>query len=284
MSARGASRRFGPAALAGLLALAVSGILHAQQKDDAPASGASSPARVSAMARHARSIKVTELDKPVALLAEPILRYDDKPRNIFDATLWAWGPPQGRPTAILKVEEYPSRPSDSRWVYGIVALAPERITVKGEDGWEWSSTPPGLDLREIPGAPAPAETEVLRLGQMKQIARRFEVHEDAGPARGRLQLRLMPRPVHRYADASSGLQDGALFGFAYGTNPDLLLVIESHRERGSAPAWRYGLGRLGGGATFVSLDGRAVRTEPAADIPARRETYMNRFQRDLDSP
>jgi hypothetical protein len=122
------------------------------------------------------------------------------------------------------------------------------------------------------------------MSQMKQIARRFEAHEDGGPARGRLQLRLMPRPVHRYADPESGLPDGAIFAFAFGTNPDLLLVLEPSQQSDPAPGWRYGLARLGGGATSVSLDGHEVWTETGVGIPVRRETYMNRWQRDRAEP
>ena len=115
---------------------------------------------------------------------------------------------------------------------------------------------------------------------MKQIVRRFECHEDGGPARGRLQLRLLSQPVYRYSDADAGIQDGAIFAFGYGTNPDILLVIESDRQGESAPSWRYGVGRLGGGEAFVSLDGQEVWTQPAVGIPFRGETYMNRRQRD----
>ena len=272
-----------------LVVVMLAGLAHAQEVGTPEAPGnAASPARVRAMAEHARSIRVTvsggpAAAGPVALIPEPILRYDDKPRNIFDATLWAWGP-KGRPEAVLKIENYPKRPAKTRWIYGIVSLATGLVTVEGDEGWQWSSSKPGLDLREIPAAPAPADTEALRLSQMKQLARRFEAHEDEGPPRGRLQLRLMPRPVYRYADPASGLQDGVLFAFAYGTNPDLLLVIESSQQGGSARQWRYGLARLGGGATFASLDGRKVWAETGVKIPERRETYMNRWQGDRIEP
>ena len=58
------------------------------------------------MKRCAQSLKVTESDKPVSLVAEPILRYDDKARVIQDSTIWAWGA-TGRPRAVLKLELNP---------------------------------------------------------------------------------------------------------------------------------------------------------------------------------
>jgi hypothetical protein len=138
------------------------------------------------------------------------------------------------------------------------------------------SSRPGLELATVTGAAATAASDGLRLGQMKDIARRFSASEYAGPVRGRLQLRLMPRPLHRYAASAPGPRDGALFGFAYGTNPDVLLAIEAH-EAEAGPGWWYGLARLGGGDFTVNLDGREVWNRPGADPPAERETYMNRW-------
>jgi len=271
--------------LALLLTLAAVTPLPARQAG-VPAGDEPGATRLKVMERHARSLKVAEVDSaPIPLMAEPLLRYDDRPRHLHDATLWAWGT-TGRPAAVLKVEDYADFPAEIRWIYGLAALATGRIAVEveGPEGWRWTSSRPGLDLRVVPGAPAPAETEAGRLGQMKPIARRFEAHEDGGPARGRLQLRLLPRPVHRYADPAAGIQDGAIFAFAYGTNPDLLLVIESRRAGAAPPAWHYAPARLGGGATALTLDGAGVYTAPAVAIPTGRETYMNRRQRDLPGP
>jgi hypothetical protein len=262
----------------GILIFVAGRALSAQRAGDA--SGNASRARLlEVMARQARSLKLTESDKPVLLGADPLFRYDDKARGIEDSTIWAWGV-SGRPSAVLKLELNPARPTDRHWLYGIVSLSPNLIKVEGDVGWQWSATKPGLDLRDIAGAPMPAGTESLRLGQMKQLARRFEAFEFSGP-HGRLQLRLLPRPIHRYADPPSGLVDGAIFAFAYGTNPDLLLVIESRQGQGdAAPKWQYGVARLGAGKLFLHIDRKEVWSQPGSGIPARKETYMNRFQRD----
>lgn len=83
---------------------------------------------------------------------------------------------------------------------------------------------------------------------------------------------------------AAGIQDGAIFALAYGTNPDLRPVIESRRAGAAPPAWHAAPARLGGGATALTLDGAGVYTAPAVAIPTRRETYMNRRQRDLPGP
>src|SRR4051812_18165224 len=107
------------AVIASLVFVMPAGSLHAQQAGPPASTGGdlAGPTRVKAMAEHAGSIRVSAPEE-VALIPEPILRYDDKPRNIYDATLWAWGP-KGRPAAVLKVENYPHRPAQLRWLYGI---------------------------------------------------------------------------------------------------------------------------------------------------------------------
>jgi len=232
----------------------------------------------------AASIKLSELPEgrpsvPVVLRTDPLERYNDPPRRIGDATLWGWGE-VGRPRAVLKVEHMPDRPESTRWVLGLVSLAPARITVEFVDGQQWTSKRSGVDMATIPHAPAPGASDAVRIGQMRTLCRRFAASEYAGPVRGRLQLRLMPKPLARYSDDRTGIQDGALFAFAYGTNPDVLLVIESGREHDKPPAWHYGLARLGGGQPLVTLDGKEVWSQTGADPPAQLETYMNRRMAD----
>jgi hypothetical protein len=176
----------------------------------------------------------------------------------------------------------PARPTDRHWLYSIVSLSPNPIKVEGDDGWQWSARAPGLVMLDIAEAPPPAETESIRLRQMKDLSHRFDAYEYSGP-HGRLQLRLLARPIHRYADASRGLVDGAIFSFAYGTNPDMLLVIEARRQGDAPPKWQYGVARLGAGKLFLNIDRKEVWSEAGTGIPASKETYMNRFQRDREA-
>src|SRR5581483_9973496 len=140
---------------------------HVRAQDEARAD---TPAqRLEGMAKHARSVRVfvhgaPGEKAPIALAENPIVRYDDAPRGIHDATLWAWGP-RGRPAALLKVEHYPANPPERRWIYGLVTLAPELIDVEG-DGWSWASTKPGLELRALADARAPSDGAGPRLSQM----------------------------------------------------------------------------------------------------------------------
>ncbi len=248
--------------------------------DDEPESKEKQASRLAMMHKIAAAITLTEspgepAQRVLAVRPEPILRYNDPPRHMYDASMWAWGD-HGRPAAVLKVELHPDHPPARRWVLGLVSLCANRIEVRYHDGQTWTSSKPGLDLRAIPDAPTPGGTETLRMTQMKTLARRFTASENPGPARGRLELRLMPRPFDRYAGAVASLRDGVLFGFATGTNPDIFLVIEAWAKEGSAPRFHYALARNGGGNFSVSLDHEEVWTQGLANPPAQLETYMNR--------
>jgi hypothetical protein len=207
---------------------------------------------------------------PLGPSAEPVFRYNEAARGFLDGTIWTFGGP-GRPQAVLKAEIHVNGV-----VYGLVSLAPEALSASGINGWRWSSTRAGLDLKPIPGAPAPAATGRERLLQMKELARRFSALEDDGPAYGKFTLRLLPQPIHHYTDPASDNLDGAIFGFATGTNPDLLLVIESIRASGpSASPWKFGFARIGGADLSGRLDGEVVWHEGSAMVPSRLATYAN---------
>ena len=236
-------------------------------KDD---SGA---ARLREMARQAAAIAIRTTDAgggPVECAPDPVFRYDDQPRRIEDATLWIYGR-GGRPSAALKVEIYPDM-----GIEGLVSLSTEPISADWSD-LHWVSTAPGIELRPVADAPAPAGTPRERLTQLKAIAARFSGFE-LEPPNGRLQMRMLPKPILRYDDAPAGLLDEAIFSLAYGVNPEVLVVIEARKAAGTAaPTWQYGFGRLGGTDVSVSLDGREVWKQGAvAPVPQSRATYMNR--------
>lgn len=241
--------------------------------------GADSPERSDAESAADRLREMNELARRVTvsdaeLHPEPIVRYDDQVRRIEDATLWVYVR-RGVPMATLKVEIY----RQGHALYGLVSLSSDSI-IKAEssDGWNWAATKSGLDMKPLPDAPAAGSTPVARLVQLRALARRFSGYEVEHSEKGRFQMRLLSKPVYRYDDTQSHIQDGAIFGLANGTNPDLLVVIESRTSAATkAPAWHYGLARMGGAELVVELDNREVWHEGlAVPVPAVRPTYMNR--------
>jgi hypothetical protein len=72
---------------------------------------------------------------------------------------------------------------------------------------------------------------------------------------------MLAQPIHRYRDPLAGLLDGAMFIFAHGTNPEIVLLIEAAGQDAAAAAWQYGVARLGSAELHVSLDSREVWTQ-----------------------
>jgi hypothetical protein len=240
--------------------------------------------RLAAMRRLVGKATVAEVGDgndgpPLKLRGEPLLHYGDPSRGIREGTLWAWSS-GGRPAAVMKIEYWSDGAGEAgHWGISLGALSPRRVSVDFEDGLRWMSRKPGLELRPIPDAAMPADSAAPRLSQAKALARRFAAHVDTHRKAGTIQLRLLPQPVDRYRDPEAGLVDGVLFGLVYSTKPIVLLGLEVRTgdAAAGAPAWHYGLARLGDGEATVRLDGTDVWTVPFIDSAhADADLYMTR--------
>jgi hypothetical protein len=221
----------------------------------------------------AASITLAESGSKVKLLEEPVLRYVDNTRRLHESSLWIWSA-GGRPSAMLAVEFYPRSPKGPRWLYEFASLSTERISATREPDLRWTAKGPGLVLEILEGAGPPADKAVRRLAQMKEIRNRFTAHETAVVG-GRIELRPLTSPLFRYSDLEAEILDGAIFAFANGTNPEVLLVLEVHARKDAAGAWRYGLIQTTGAALTVELGGKEVWQREEADPPAVRDSYVN---------
>ena len=232
------------------------------------------------MRRRAASAKVYQLkDKKrieIKLVAQPIFRYSDQPRLILDATMWVWGT-KGRPIAVCKVERY--RRPNRNWLYCMASLSPGLIEIQWQSGRRWTAKKPGLELKPLLDAPTPAKTNVARLLQMKRLARRFSavIYDPDRGTRG--QMRLLPKPIHRYSAPETGLLDAALFGLTIGTNPDLLLAIELHQPSAEAATCQYGLTTMTANGIIVRLDDKQVWKSPNRNTePTVYDTWLFFFE------
>jgi hypothetical protein len=221
-----------------------------------------------------------EPESKVELVSEPVLRYADSTRQTLESSLWIWGG-KGRPSAILSVEFYPDRQVGERWLFEIASLSSGRIAAQRGEDWQWTAKKAGLDLQQVPDADPPSARPAVRLAQMKSLRDRFSAYERA-TVEGRIELRPLASPLHRYADAAGGILDGVIFSFASGTNPEVLLVLEARQSEGSA-RWVYGFVQLTGETVTAQLNGAEVWTREGANPPAVRDSYVNGYVA-FDSP
>lgn len=241
-----------------------------QARSDDAAKKEQAGERLREMQQRVRAIQTYRLGpetrKPVELIEEPLFRFNDAARDFPDGTLWAWGR-TGRPAALLCLALYTPAKGAEGYVYEFISLSAGLVLAEGSEGGTWSPQKPGLSFQAFPDSPSPADTEAGRLRQLKELARRFTAFEFLGSDHQRYELRLLQQPVRRYADPDSGVLDGALFLFAYGTNPEVAVVIESQREGSSAPVWRYGLARIASAELIVHVNDREVWHEAELKTP-----------------
>lgn len=207
--------------------------------------------------------------------AKPVLRFDDTVTLSLQGLVYVWTDDKERPLAIAslfiradgaRVDEFQS-----------LATAGE-LTAEFAGAIVWQPKSPGLEFQPLAGKDEVPKSKELRLSAMRNIARRFTASV-TDRATGRQELRLLTQPLHRYQNADAGLVGGALFGFAKGTNPEVLLVVEARTEGGRA-AWHYALTRMTERECFARYNDEDLWTlAPNLSPQTPDETYFNRVTR-----
>jgi hypothetical protein len=230
-------------ASASIFVLILTLLSRAQETPSEPAATSAEQAEESrkASAEEVQRFSFAFAGKPGAKLKlneTPVLRYTNPLRGDVHSALYIWTH-EGRPEVVASVSSWYS----PRRYLGLAAssLSLDKVVGLREDQLIWQPNRPGLELRPVPGARAPAATPAGRLRQMSAMAREFsaEFKREASINEGG-KLRLMSRPLYRYESTSPEVQDGALFALADGTSPQLNLVIES-RQTATGYEWQYAL-------------------------------------------
>ena len=211
----------------------------AEEEPDNTASHAALASKVAA--KEVKKFTFRFADDPDAKLElhpTPILRYTNPLRVEVYSTLFVWMH-KGRPEVIASVSSWHS----PRQYLGLAATSLSEHKLVGErEGREiWRPQKAGIEFRPIFEAGAPGATSIVRLRQMGLLAQQFtaEFRRDATVPEGG-KLRLLSRPLHRYNSTRDTVLDGAMFGFADGTAPHLILLIEA-RQTPTDARWEYAL-------------------------------------------
>lgn len=228
-------------------------------------------ARLIMMKRRAFSVTVMlemspDESTPAKIIEAPLLRYSNQAARIItaDATVWAWGP-SGRPVAMASLDDKGLE---------IVSFADMRVTLTGKSGLKWSPAKAQIVWKAVPEAAAAGQTGILRARQMKEIARRFSATGHY-PDSGDLQLRLLEHHLHRYSNLAEGIVDGAIYAFAAGTNPEVIVLLECREGPEKNPLWYYGITRLSAGTLDAKLDDRPVWSCPPIGTWNPRDPYWS---------
>ena len=184
--------------------------------------------------------KLVRVDGPIQRWSNPLVR-------IVDATVFLWTR-DGRPAVVSQVADV----TDEGVWQEFQSLTTEPLLGTRDGQSYWAPTAAGIKWERAPTTEAPAATPELRRVQMRKIAERFRV-ADLFEFKEPNQLRLLATPLYRYSAPKAGVRDGALFSYALGTDPEVLLLIEAQQE-GDAETWKVAFARLTGFACRATLD------------------------------
>jgi hypothetical protein len=205
----------------------------------------------------AQSIEMRRGSTPLSLQSQPLLYYtnpvrtNDQQGAIF---LWTLG---GRPAVIgsiwsaLNRLDTTSRNVTHEW-HSLMVNEDVNATRGGRT--IWIAGEPGITWLTLPDCPAPSQSRVARLGQLRSIARRLTARITAEEES---ELRLMPQPLYRYPEKTPDVRDGAVFAYALTTDPELLLLIEAAGSE-PMPIYRVAIARFGNLAMSVRDGDRTI--------------------------
>jgi hypothetical protein len=258
-----------------LLAFLLAGL--ASRGDEATSKdNAAQKERLELMKRQAAEYEVTLDSTPPAKLVlhgEPLLRFSNPVGGVTDgiAVMWKEGE---RPAIFAQVFQV----KDGLWIHECQSLASAGLSMRLGKATPWKPEQAALEFRKLPDPPRAAEGAVQRLVQMKEQAARFSADDDFrmnvnDRETSRYRLRLLPKPVYRYQDADRGIQDGAVFAFVHGTDPELFLILEIRKD-GDKTSWFYSLAPMTCWAVKAQLGGTEVWSVPERlGKTTARDTY-----------
>ena len=212
---------------------------------------------------------------PMKLHADPLLRWNNPVSGVRDGAVFIWTA-GGRPRAAAQVFQL----KDGMWLHEFQSLSGEPFQAVAADGRPiWSPSRAGIDMKPAPDAPVPATSERQRLTQMSDIAREYSAIDDFEDRKSRWELRLLSKPIYRYAAAAEGILDGALFAFAHGTDPEVFALIEAV-ETAKGTEFRIGLAPMTAYAVEVSRKDKAVWNAPYRKPPfdPREPFFIRQYQ------
>ncbi len=178
--------------------------------------------------------KITMNGKLLAFQDQPLIFWQNTERQQDQGALYQWTH-NGKPCVLISIFTY----EYSGKVYcrhETISLADEPLEATFKGKIVWSPKTPGVTWKEC--QMAVPETPARRLIQMRAFAREFTAELTMSNNKTS-HLNLMPQPLLRYEAPGDGVIDGAIFSFAVGTDPELLLVIETRKGSDGTLAMFY---------------------------------------------
>lgn len=218
-------------------------------------------------------------EREAALQPKPLFRWQN-PVSGADGAVFLWTL-HDRPVALAKTHLNDQK---THYVETLVSVTPKPFQVDKEAQRYWSS--PGGDGKPtvMKVAEPPAVAAGVRLTQMRAIARSYRFTSFWGEEnRSEWELRLLSTPLYRYRSPDAGVIDGAIFGFAQGTNPEAIVVIEAI-ETPTGTHWESVPQRLSGYAIKAWRDDELVLDVPYLQRTPNNLSFFHLYERPVPYP
>jgi hypothetical protein len=194
---------------------------------------------------------------------------------VLEGAIFLWADEVGRPGAAAQVFLVQSAGrTDGEWRHEFTSLSTGPFMTLQGDKPRWLPMVPGVAFQPIPGAPKPADSAPARLRQMRNLAGEFRAEDDFW-GRGWNALRLLPTPISRYGKAGGTPEDGALFAFVLGTDPESFLFIEA-RPVANGLEWQYAFAPMTCWALKAEHKGRPAWSLPSRTFTTPVQTFYSR--------
>ena len=207
----------------------------------------------------------TERTTKLKLHPQSILRWSNPVSGELFGEVFIWTA-NGRPEVVASLHKFYQ--NKRRHMSGeFHSLSLGHIVAMRDGQRVWFPTRAGVTLQPIRGTQPPGATAAQRVRQMRALARQFSAEAtDRNDQSKKEQLRLLPKPIYRYQSTEPKVQDGAIFAFVQGTNPEVLLLIEA-RKTIDGHQWQYALVRFNSLALRASYKNQGVWSVPKLAPP-----------------
>ena len=214
-----------------------------------------------------------DLEPPekLKLSGEPVLRWNNPIRNVDDAAVFVWLS-KDRPEMVATVMSYRDGQKNLRRSYELLSVSQDKLSGMQGGRRVWQPEKRAFTWREVPGATAAADTAAQRRRQMRDLAAKFQVAVEAD--KNRYELRLLAQPLYRYENAKADIVEGALYAFVEGTDPELILALETPRV---GKSWKFATGRLTRWGIEVRYQDKVMNEFPQMSGPRDAEDAVYRI-------
>lgn len=197
----------------------------------------------------------TGTPKTLVRTEHPIVRYTNPVTSQFaEGTTFLWLDGK-RPLAAVS----PSLRDTGVVYWELSALSDEPLQLTRDGKPVWTPKSANRPSAKLPDGPEPAATAAARLTQLRAQARRFRLREQRRETWQ--DGRLLTQPLYQWEAPEQGVLQGALFGFAETTDPELLLLFEARQVPGTPHAeWWFAVAKMTSSPCELSLDDQLLWT------------------------